>query len=91
MYKRSKTFSFQLILCDEDSAREHGVGIKPADNIPIVEHSKIIKRWKEFYSILYHSDRATFDYIEEDPNKEPGPDGIMSEMHDTSKATIGTH
>ena len=31
--------------------------IKSADNIPIVEHSKIIKCWKEFYSILYHSDK----------------------------------
>ena len=53
--------------------------IKSADNIQIFEHVKIIKRWKEFYSNLYHSVRETFGYLEGDPDC-PIPPVLSSEI-----------
>ena len=45
-----------------------GCSIKSANNQPITEHRKIIKRWEDFYRNLYHSNRTMLVYLEEDPN-----------------------
>ena len=47
----------------------HGWSIKANDGSKLTERDEIIRRWHEFYSSLYDSDRDAFDYfIESDGN-----------------------
>ena len=43
-----------------------GWSIKSNNNSILTEHSDILGRWHQFYSQLYHSNRTTFAYFDEE-------------------------
>ena len=57
-----------------------GWSVKGQNNEILTSHNDILKRWEEFYTELYSSDRTTFEYFDEDPN-DPIPTVLLSEVN----------